>query len=127
MAKAKKASKKTEPQNQLITVKNEFIFLCSCCAVILLLVITTNTISPIVRGTVLGTSIKSQQVQNLEKQYTFWSNFLKDNPSYFDGWIEMYKVCNQLGKIDEASNSLQKAHDINPNSPTLIKILDSIN
>jgi hypothetical protein len=127
MAKAKKSSKKFQPENQLITVKNEFIFLCSCCAVILLLVITTNTISPIVRGTVLGTSTNSVNIKNLEKQYSFWNSFLKDNPTYFDGWIELYKIDNQLNKINEANNALEKAHNINPNSPTLIKILNSIN
>lgn len=60
------------------------------------------------------TTLDSNQV--LHQKKLFWENFLRENPSYLAGWIELAKIEVQLENIEEAKFALQKAVRINPNS-----------
>jgi tetratricopeptide (TPR) repeat protein len=50
-----------------------------------------------------------------EKQKKFWLNYLKQNPHYIDGWLELTKIEYELGNVTRAIQYLEKAKNINPN------------
>lgn len=62
---------------------------------------------------VLGASAKV--VQNLQTERDFWQGFLKENPSYLDGWIELGIIESELGNVDASAQAFVKAETINPN------------
>lgn len=51
----------------------------------------------------------------LEKEKAYWINYLKENPNYIDGWLELTKIEYEMGNIPQATRSLEKAKNINPN------------
>lgn len=100
-------------------IKKEIIFFCSCCAAIIVLLITGfNLQSYLTQDRVLGTKTENEPTPpNQEK--IFWENFLKDNPRYFDGWLELARIYDEEGNIEAKEQALNYAQDINPNSERL--------
>jgi hypothetical protein len=48
---------------------------------------------------------------------TFWETFLKTNPNYFPGWIELAKIDDENGNHLKSIEDLNHARSINPNAP----------
>ena len=100
--------------------KNPAIFLCSCCAVIFLLFIAGFNFEKFLASQrrVLGIETQNQiyEQELLKEQKIYWENFLAENPTYFDGWIELANIDLKLGNLEEAKLSFEKAKTINPNS-----------
>jgi L-lactate utilization protein LutB len=98
--------------------KKELIYFCSCCAVCLILLITSINLNSFLESKkVLGAKneIESKE-ESLMTRELFWNNFLNSNPSYFDGWIELAKTNFELGNKEAGISALMKAKAINPNS-----------
>lgn len=111
MAKSGKPKKKTG-------IKKGLIYLCSCSTVILILLISSfNLKTYLGKQSVLG--LASEAETNNLNEKTFWLDFLKDNPSYIDGWIALTKIELDLGNYQEAKLYFEKAKVIDPNSQKL--------
>lgn len=74
---------------------------------------------------VLGVRIESETKTSLEQGKIFWENFLVENPSYLQGWLELAKIEVQLENFEAARSAFSKAKTINPNSE-LIKNAESV-
>lgn len=59
-----------------------------------------------------------------EKQY--WSNFLEANPAYFPGYIELAKMQISDNELNKAVQTILTAKEINPNSPLVIELEQSL-
>lgn len=70
---------------------------------------------------ILGTS------DNLQSKKIYWINLIKENPTYFEGWIQLALIENRLGDKASAVESLNKAREIDPNSEILNKVEQTIN
>ena len=113
--KAKKAS-----------FKKQLIFLCSCCAVVLLLFVAGFNLENFLAGKrVLGIKTQNQiyEQELLKEQKLYWEEFLAANPTYLDGWIELTRINISLGDNSAARIAHQKAEEINPNSEKLNDLL----
>lgn len=99
--------------------KNPAVFLCSCCAVVLLLFVAGFNLENFLAGKrVLGLKTQNQnyEQQLLKEQKLYWEDFLAANPTYLDGWIELANINLKLEARQEAKASLEKAKIISPNS-----------
>ena len=99
--------------------KKQLLFLCSCCAVVLLLFVASFNLENFLAGKrVLGTETQNQiyEQELLKEQKLYWEEFLAENPTYLDGWIELAYSELELGNLEEAILSLDKAKAIGPNS-----------
>jgi len=56
----------------------------------------------------------------------YWSNFFKINSSYFPGYIELTQIQISKKEFTQASETLLKAKDLNPNSPLILKLEQSL-
>jgi len=115
----KKKSAKKKRINKKISLKKEFYFLCACCATIFLLFITSFNLNQVVSPKqVLGTKtqVKNEETKVINKEIANWENFLKENPSYFEGWVKLSELKLQVGDINGAKEAYQKAFQIDPNS-----------
>ena len=114
--KKRSAKKRARRKGDL---KKELYFLCACCATVLLLLITSFNINQIVSPkNVLGskTQIKNEEIKALNVEVLNWESFLKENPTYFEGWVRLGELKIQKGDLDGAKEAYQKAFAINPNS-----------
>lgn len=104
-------------KSKRIKLKKQFVFLCSCCAVILILLISAfNFESFLTNQKVLGAQSVSSEQQLLQEQKIFWEEFVAENPTYLDGWIELTEINLELEDTEAAKFSLKTAEEINPNS-----------
>lgn len=62
---------------------------------------------------VLGAS--TRLVQNLQTEKVFWEKFLKENPTYLEGWVELGVIEGELGNTDSSNFAFLKAEAIDPN------------
>jgi len=53
--------------------------------------------------------------EDLLEQKNYWQNVLKENPTYFDGWVELSKIENRLGDNAQAEVATENAFQIKPN------------
>lgn len=67
----------------------------------------------------MGIKIETDTKTVLSFEKSFWHAFLKENPSYLPGWLELAKIEVQLEDIEAARQALNKARDIDPNSDLL--------
>jgi hypothetical protein len=112
----KKVKSKISKKNHL---KNGFLHLCSCCAICLILVVTSSNINLFIRNKkILGakTDITQTKESNLATKKVYWESFLNSNPTYQDGWINLAKTDFELGNKEAGISALMKAKAINPNS-----------
>jgi cytochrome c-type biogenesis protein CcmH/NrfG len=102
--------------------KKQLVFLCSCCAIVLLLFIAGSNLENFLASKrVLGIETQNQiyEQELLKEQKIYWKEFLAENPTYLDGWIELVRINISLGDSDAARIARQKAKEINPNSEKL--------
>lgn len=62
---------------------------------------------------------------NLSEE-THWKSFLSQNPTYFDGWVELTKMEIKIGNKNAANEALLTAEKINPNSEKIIQLREEI-
>ena len=103
-------------------IKKEILFFCSCCAAVIVLLITgINLQSYLTPNQVLGTKAEVAGPSENEQEKIFWENFLKDNPRYFDGWLELARIYDEEGNLEAKEKALNYAREINPNSPVFLR------
>ncbi|MEK7112184.1 MAG: hypothetical protein AAB875_02550 [Patescibacteria group bacterium] len=113
-------------KSKKIKLKKQFVFLCSCCAVILILLISAfNFENFLTNQKVLGAQSGTSEQELLRGQKIFWEEFVAENPTYLDGWIEITEINLKLGDTEAAKFSLKRAEEINPNS-TKVKELRTL-
>lgn len=98
--------------------KKHLVFLCSCYLVIFLLFIAGFNFENFLAGKrVLGIETQNQIYEQklLKEQRLYWKEFLAENPTYLDGWVELANIELKLGNLEEAKSSFEKAKAINPN------------
>lgn len=109
----KSVQKKKRPEK----LKNRFLFLCSACSLVILFsLISFNLNSLFNSKKVLGTSTENAN-SDLKNQESFWQEFLKQNPNYLPGIVELAKIERKLGFAGYAEELLLKVKEINPNFP----------
>lgn len=109
---AKKLAKKK------IDFRGEIVYLCSCCAAIILLTLAgLNFNRFLFNNQVLGVATTSQgNYETLIEEKAYWQDFLKVNPRYLDGWVELIQVNLDLNDKTAAKETYNKAREIDPNS-----------
>lgn len=92
-------------------IKREIFFICSCCAVIVLLTLSSHNLS---RYTTSPKVLSA--TRNIEQELTFWKTIVTETPSYRDGWLELARLEMELGDKSEARKYLNQAKTIDPNN-----------
>jgi cytochrome c-type biogenesis protein CcmH/NrfG len=114
---------KTKVVTKKLSLKSEVLYLCSCCAVVVVaLLATANMNSYIKTNNVLGagSKIPDETPQMLINQKEYWNGFLNEHPTYVDGWIELTRINLEQGNYEKAKEAYQKALFISPNSPKVV-------
>ncbi len=112
-ARAKKAKVKHN-------FKKDFMYLCSCCAAIMVLLLTGLNINKFLDSKkVLGATIDTSGIEN-EKAY--WLQVVSQNPTYRDGYLELAILDNTLGNKEESLMYFNKAKSIDPNSQKINEV-----
>jgi len=93
--------------------KNTAFLLTSLAIVLVLTLSFLNLKSYFYTPKVLGTETEIK----INPAQTFWESFLKENPNYFPGWIELAKIDNNNGNHLKSVEDLNHARSINPNAP----------
>jgi hypothetical protein len=99
--------------------RKEIIYFFSCCAATFILFLTLYNIDLLYsEKKVLGTKVEAniQKQNDLIKEQNYWVEFLARNSTYLPGYIELAKIDLELGDKNSAFITIQKAHEINPNS-----------
>lgn len=105
--------------------KKDFMYLCSCCAVILLLFLTgANIHNFLATKKVLSASVDMSDIEN-EKNY--WQQIVSQNPTYRDGYLQLAIVYDTLGNKEESLKNFEKAKLIDPNSPKIPQVQKILN
>lgn len=118
--------KKHKVKEKKVNIKKEFIFLCTSCAVIVLLAIAGFNIESFLNGDkVLGAQTETTNSSESQER-VFWENFLVQNPRYLDGWLELAKIYTKEGNAEGAKNAIKKAVEINPNSENLKALQENL-
>ena len=99
-----------------IGLQSEIVYLCSCCAAIILLTLAgLNLDQFLVKNHVLGATTDSQRsYENLIRERAYWQDFLKETPRYIDGWLELAQINLDMNDKLAAKESYNKAHEIDP-------------
>lgn len=84
-------------------------------SVLTLITFNVQTIS--VSKRVLGA--QTVAVRAAEKEREFWFNFLNENPTYLEGWVELAVLEYDEGNVEAAEEYYLKAKSIDPNSEKL--------
>jgi len=58
----------------------------------------------------------------VSQEIIFWHDFLTENPSYIDGWLELTKLEYEKGNFASSQEALRQAEIIDPNSEELKKL-----
>lgn len=110
---------KSKSKQRKISLKNEVMYLCSCCAVLVIALLATANMNQFIKTkNVLGAGSKivDESPQMLLHQKEYWNDFLATHPSYLDGWIELTRIYLEEGNTVKARESFNKAYEISPNS-----------
>ena len=104
---------KKHPAQQLL------LHLCTCFVIIAVLLISGINFETFKQNQkVLGVKTeKTNEELTFQADENFWTDFLTQNPNYFEGWIELAKLDIDSGKTDLAIYAYTKAKQLNPNSP----------
>ncbi len=91
----------------------EVVFLCSCCAAVIIFSLATFNTSFFLNGAqVLGLS---SQVAS-QDEISFWQDLTARYPNYLEGWVELTKLEIKARNTQQAILYLHKAKEIDPNS-----------
>lgn len=105
-------------------LKSNLLLLVECFSIIFLLLLASQNISHFLNTkNVLGA--KTETVDTHELQTNFWKNILKNNPDYFDGWVELSKIQLSEEDLSKAQESFEKAKFLNPNSEQIFFLEES--
>lgn len=105
--------------------KKDLVYLCSCCAAIVLLLLTGFNINKFLESKkVLGTAVDVSGIQN---EKTYWLQMVSQNPTYRDGYLELAVIDNTLGNKEESLIYFQKAKSIDPNSQKISEVRKLLN
>ena len=66
-------------------------------------------------------TVLAVKTEDLTQSKVYWENFLEENPTYLDGWLEIAKIYSEIGYISGAIYALDTAKKINPNSEKIVK------
>jgi hypothetical protein len=102
-----------------VNFRSEFLYLCSCCAMVLLLSLAGFNINDyVVKSNVLGAKAISGEdsYRSIIEEKNYWQEFLKITPNYLDGWIELISLNLNLNDKNSAKEAFIKAREIDPNS-----------
>lgn len=114
---ANKETKKDYLGNNLVLISSIFI------TVFILTLSLINLKSYFTNLNVLGAQIETNL--NLTEE-SYWKEFLNNNPTYFDGWMELTKVEIKVGNKVAANKALSTAETINPNSDQLLLLREKL-
>jgi cytochrome c-type biogenesis protein CcmH/NrfG len=120
-----KSAQQKKEKRKRAGLKQDIIFLCSCCAAVLILTLTMANLVPVFKQErVLGAKSETPPPPSQEKlqEIIFWSDFVSKNPTYIEGWLELARLNILVGNEDGAILALDKAKEINPNSKPLEQI-----
>lgn len=96
-----------------LKVSKEVVFLCSCCAVVIIFSLSTFNTSLFLNGNqVLGASSQAAG----QDKISFWQDLVTKYPTYMEGWVELAKLEIKSGNLQQATFYLEKAKEIDPNS-----------
>src|SRR3972149_10625863 len=105
--------------------KKDIIYICSCCAAIALLTLTSFNLNKFLNNQkVLGATIDTSGIEN-EKVY--WEKLVTQNPTYRDGYLQLAIIDNVLGNKEESLMYFQKAKSIDPNSEKISEVKRILN
>jgi hypothetical protein len=68
---------------------------------------------------------KTETETNLSNE-SYWKEFLNQNSTYFDGWVELAKIEVGVENKELANMALLTAEKINPNSDKIIQLREEI-
>src|SRR3972149_6400141 len=107
-------------QKKKINFKKEILFLCSCCAVFILALLTSFNLNTfLAKRKVLGvTNAPPPDVLLTEK--AFWENLTQTQPTYLDAWLALARVNAKLGNWEESQRAFFVAQKIDPNTDKVI-------
>ena len=115
-----KAARKNSKQKSKENYRVYFIHYSYCLAIIALLILTSVNINKFINSQkVLGAAVDVTPLQN-EKSY--WQNLVNQNPTYIDAYLELAKIDIELGNKNEASNFINTALSLDPNSSKVISV-----
>lgn len=94
---------RTKTTKNTIEIKNEFAhFYFSLFAILILFFSAFYLKIHLKKNVVLGTKT------DVSKDVLFWTNFVKENPQYYEAWIELYNLTGEY-------TYLNRAVEIDPN------------
>jgi hypothetical protein len=109
-------------QKKKINLKKEILFLCSCCAVFTLALLTSfNLNSFAAKRKVLGVTT-TPPTSLLLTEKVFWEAKVTAYPTYLDGWLALAKINFQLGNWLDGQRALEIAKRIDPNSLKIVSL-----
>lgn len=91
--------------------------------IVLLALASLNLYTFLKEEKVLGATSEPQEFNS---EILFWENFLLLNNDYLDGWFELAKLKIESGDIEGAKGALNRIEEINPNSPELLMLRNSL-
>jgi cytochrome c-type biogenesis protein CcmH/NrfG len=110
---------KTNKKLRKSSLKSEIVYICSCCAVIVIALLASVNLNQFIKTKDVlgaGSKIADESPQMLTNQKKYWNDFLTIHPTYLDGWIELTRIYLEEGNPVKARESFDRAFEISPNS-----------
>lgn len=105
--------------NKTSKTKSNLLFLATTCGVIIVFSLTAFNLflySSKYSDKVSGVKKEERERHVLREDKASWEKFLKENPTYIDGWLKLAKIAHKLGDKNYAEYALSSATSIDPNS-----------
>jgi len=102
----------------------EVVFLCSCCAAIIIFSLSTFNASFFLNRNVLGAS---SQRATTQEEILYWQNLVAKYPNYLSGWVELAKLEIKSRDNKAALSYLDRAKEIDPNSSEVRNLESALN
>ena len=89
----KKPAPKSKPKNLKFNLRSHLLYLCSCCAVFTLLLLTSlNLENYFQKDKVLAAQAQAVSQAELLQEKAFWEEKVRLYPTYLDGWLSLAKI-----------------------------------
>jgi len=119
----RKPVQKTKPKNLKLKLEAHLLYLCSCCAVFTLLLLTSlNLENYLQKDKVLAAQVQEAPQTELSYEKAFWEEKVRLYPTYLDGWLSLAKINFKLGDQETSFQALEIAKKIDPNSIKIIAL-----
>lgn len=123
-SETKSINKNTFPSiNIQVNPKQKTVYLISGLFVFIVMLISllnVNSIFTKPKMEVLGAT------DTVKEEIMFWEGFLKENPTYMTGWVELTKLEIERGNFDAARLYFDRAQTIDPNSEILEELKEEL-